>query len=72
MGTGIEAARQECPEMADLLDNMKDQLIIALINRLGGKISVSVNEIKGTGEFILSMAVDVDNKQIKFEVDKKH
>lgn len=72
MGQGIDAAAQENPELAQLLDNMKDQLIIALVNRLGGGITVPVSEIDDTGQFILKMAVEPQGRAFKFKVSKKN
>lgn len=55
MGSGIEAARLVSPEGAAAIDNMKDQLLLVLINRLGGDVTIPVSEIDDTGGLVLSM-----------------
>lgn len=69
MGSGIDAAREDAPEHAKLIDDMKDQLLIVLINRLGGKVDIPVSEIDDTGQYLCSMAVR--KGQLHFEVSKK-
>lgn len=55
MGTGIEAARADSPEHAAAIDDMKDQLLIVLFNRLGGSVDIPVAEVDGTGRFVCLM-----------------
>ena len=69
MGKGIDAARAHSPEHAAVLDDFKDQLLLVLLQRLGGKVSIPVSEVNGTGQLICSMAV-VD-RTFRFEVRKK-
>jgi hypothetical protein len=69
MGTGIEAARSIAPEHAAAMDNMKDQLLLVLVQRLGGKISIPVEEIDGTGRLIMLMKVE--GRNFTFEIRKK-
>lgn len=73
MGTGIDAARPLAPEHAALLDNMKDQLIIALIKRLakGGRLILPVAEVDNTGSDILSFKVDFEKRGFVFELSRK-
>lgn len=40
---------------AAALDAMKLQLLIVLVNRLGGKIDIPVQEIDDTGKYLLGM-----------------
>jgi len=49
--------------------NFKDQLLIVLVNRLGGEISIPVAEIDATGPFTLSF--NIDNGAFNFTVGKK-
>lgn len=44
MGSGIDAAKNN-PEFAQALDNMKDQLLLILVARLGGDVTIPVSEI---------------------------
>ena len=55
------------PEM----EAMKNQLIIVLINRLGGDISIPVSDIDGTGQFILMLVPDHAKREFRFIVEKK-
>jgi len=63
-------ARGDAPEHAAMLDDLKDQLLIVLIKRLGGKITLPVAEVDDTGQDMLSMSVDPE-KGFYFEVIKK-
>ena len=60
MGKGIDLVREHAPEHAAVLDDFKDQLLLALIRRLGGNVSIPVAEVDQTGGFVLSMRI-VDN-----------
>ena len=57
MGTGIDMARDEAPLHAALLDDLKDQLLLVLIRRLGGDVSIPVSEVDDTGGVLLMMSV---------------
>ena len=61
MGSGIEAARQQSPEHAKLLDDFKDQLLIVFLKRLKLKynddLAFPVSEIDDTGQDMLLLAV---------------
>lgn len=69
MGKGIDMAREFSPEHAALLDDMKDQLIIVLLKRLGGKVSIPVAEVDDTGSNLVSF--NVTDGAFNFEVSKK-
>lgn len=69
MGQGIDLARQEAPEHAAVLDNLKDQLLIVLIKRLGGKVSLPVAEVDDTGGDLL--AFNIRDGVFNFELRKK-
>ena len=70
MGKGLEACRAESPEHAALLDDLKDQLLIVFLRRLGRKVSIPVAEIDDTGQelFMFSVKDGVFN----FELGKKN
>jgi len=40
---------------ADIIDSFKEQMLLALIRQMGGKAVISVAEIDGTGDFLMSM-----------------
>jgi len=76
MGQGIELAKQLDPESVELikaLDEMKDQLILVLVERLGGEVVIPVSEIDiaPLGK-ILMMEFDQDKLEFTFEVKKKN
>lgn len=56
---------------AQLLEAMKGQLLIVLVNRLGGKVDIPVSEVDATGRFLMSMVVDQERGVFTFEVKKK-
>ena len=74
MGTGIDAARAAGAQAhAELLDNMKDQLIIVLMKRLAdkeGRLSIPCAEIDDTGDDLLAFRVSAD-RVFHFELHKK-
>jgi len=69
MGKGIDLARPDAPQHAAVLDEFKDQLLIALIQRLGGRVNVPVKDVDQTGGVVLMMNI-VDGS-FNFEVRKK-
>ncbi len=70
MGSGRDAAREDAPEHAAILDNFKDQLFIVLIDRLGGKVDIPVSEVDKTGGKLVSFSI-TDNT-FHFVLSKKH
>lgn len=75
MGKGIDMARAEAPLHAELLDDFKDQLLLALVRRLGGNVSIPVSEVDQTGGFVLAMRIadieDATKRAFVFELRKK-
>jgi len=53
------------------MEAMKDQLIIVLVNRLGGTVKVPVNEIDDTGQYLMMLQLDQDDRTFTFSVRKK-
>ena len=53
------------------IEAMKSQLIIVLVNRLGGEINIPVSEIDGTGKYNLAMKIDPDKSEFTFTVMNK-
>lgn len=58
MGKGIDLARQDAPLHAEVIDNFKDQLLIALMRRLDNKVSIPVKEIDETGGYLLAFSIN--------------
>jgi hypothetical protein len=66
---GIDLAKPLAPEHAALIDDLKDQLLIVFMKRLGSKVSISVSEIDDTSQDTLSFKVV--NGIFHFVVGKK-
>lgn len=71
MGKGIEAARAIAPEHADMIDDLKDQLLIVFLKRLGGKVVIPVAEVDDTGQDGLVFSVNEVTKDFRFEIVRK-
>lgn len=71
MGFGIDLAREHAPEHAQAMDNMKDQLLIALVKRLGGKVEMKVSELDDTGQDVLAFSLDPTTSTFYFVTSKK-
>lgn len=73
MGKGIDLARAAGAGIhADVLDDFKDQLLIALLNRLAdknGTVSIPVLEVDMTG--LLTVSFRIDDGVFHFEVRRK-
>lgn len=69
MGKGIDLARADAPEHAAVLDDLKDQLLIVFLRRLGGVVDIPVAEIDNTGGYV--GAFRIQNGIFHFEVRKK-
>lgn len=69
MGQGIDAARAEAPLHAEVLDNFKGQLLIVLLRRLGGNVSIPVTEVDDTGGVVVLF--NIENNVFNFEIRKK-
>lgn len=69
MGKGIDLARPTAPEHTALLDDLKDQLLIAFLRRLGGKVSIPVQEVDETGGYTLSF--NIQDRTFNFTLGKK-
>ena len=50
---------------------MLPQLLIVLINRLGGDITIPATEIDGTGKYNLAMSLDPMTREFHFVVQDK-
>ena len=69
MGKGIDLARPFSPEHAAMMDDLKDQLLLVFLRRLGGKVSIPVMEIDNTG--MLVMSFNIIDGVFNFELGKK-
>jgi hypothetical protein len=53
---------------AAAIEAMKDQLLIVLVRRLGGRIEIPCAEIDGTAGLGLALALDPTTRVFTFEV----
>lgn len=71
MGKGIDLARDTNPLHAALLDDLKDQLLIVFLKRMGGSVKIPVAEIDDTYQDMMAMSVGED-RVFHFEIKKKN
>lgn len=71
MGMGIDLARMDNPLHAEALDNLKEQLLIVFLKRLGGNLDIPVAEVDDTGQDLMAFSVDFEKKSFHFELRKK-
>jgi len=57
MGKGIDLARPDAPVHAAVLDDLKDQLLIVFLRRLGGTVDIPVAEVDATGGYLGAMSI---------------
>jgi hypothetical protein len=69
MGLGIDLAREDAPLHAQIIDDFKDQLLIAMVKRLGGNATIPIKEIDETGKYMLTFCVQGD--AFNFELKQK-
>ena len=70
MGKGTDAARAAGADLhADVIDDFKDQLLIAFLRRLGNKVTIPVQEVDETGRFVCSF--NVENGAFNFVLTEK-
>lgn len=71
MGKGIDMARADAPEHAAILDDFKDQLLVAMVVKAGGKYEISVAEVDATGGWVLAFRVDQKERKFVFKARRK-
>lgn len=71
MGKGTDAVRLDSPEHAALIDDLKEQLLIVFLKRLGGRIDIAVEEIDDTGQDTFKLSLDPKTRIFHFELGKK-
>lgn len=59
------------PALAEALDAMKGQLLIVLANRLGGEVEIPVEEIDGTGGWMMNVSVDPAGRTFTLTTSRK-
>ena len=71
MGLGTELASELAPEHASLIDNFKEQLLIAMVIKAGGTTELHVDDIDKTGGYVLNLVLDPETSIFKFTATKK-
>lgn len=75
MGKGIDIARTAGAGLhADVLDDLKDQLLIVFLKRLqalGHPLDFPVAEIDDTGHDLVGFSIDPVTRNFHFELSKK-
>lgn len=71
MAKGMDIARADAPEHVAVLENMKEQLLIVFLKRLGGSVSIPVAEIDDTGNDLFAFNVDFEKNTFNFKIRKK-
>ena len=69
MGKGIDLARADAPIHAAVLDDFKDQLLIALVAKLGGDVTIPVADVDETGKSVMLMSIDPDARTFHFKIE---
>lgn len=70
VGKGTDMAAMLNPEMEGVMDDLKDQLIIVLVKRLGNRVDIPVAEMDDTSMDLLSLRISED-KVFTFIASKK-
>jgi hypothetical protein len=68
---GIREASVDAPAHAEAVNTMLPQLLIALVKRNGGKLTIPAAEIDATGNDLLAFRVDPEKLEFHFEIQKK-
>lgn len=67
----MEKKPQLNQQASQAIEAMLKQLLIVLVNRMGGEIKIPASEIDNTGDFYLTLESDPDSKEFTFKVFKK-
>ena len=69
MGRMIALAREDSPEHAAAMDELKDAMIMVMAKRLGGNFDITVAELDDLGQDLLSFALN--EGVFHFQIEKK-
>ena len=68
-GRGIDLAALTAPEHAEMMENLKEQMLIVFLHRLGGKVDVPVAEVDEVpAGFDLAFSLDMEARVFHFEL----
>lgn len=59
MGKGIDLAAFDSPIHAAVLEELRDQLLIAFLLKLGGKVDLTVAEVDATGGYLMGFSFEM-------------
>lgn len=66
-----ELQKHADPEARAMIEVMKGQLLIVLVERLGGDVVVPASEIDATGDHLLMFSAD-DAGRFRFSIQRKN
>ncbi len=69
MGDGIDLAALDNPEHAAMIDNFKDQLLVAMVVKYGPEVNILVSEVDATGDYVLKM--NINGGSFNFTAERK-
>lgn len=70
MGEGINLAFDD-EEDAKMMENFRDQLLVALVKMYGPIVTVPVREVDGTGGYIMLVRADQERGEFYLELRGK-
>jgi hypothetical protein len=62
MGKGIDFAKEGAPIHAAVLEELKEQLLIAMVVKAGGKLDLTVKEVDETGQYLLGFSLEIPDR----------
>jgi hypothetical protein len=70
MGRDIDLARVlgDSPAHVDLMETLKEELLIVLLKRLGGAVVIPCPEMDNTADDNLAMRMDPETREFHFSV----
>jgi len=71
MGRTLNAAEADAYLGGDTMALFRNQLLICAVNKLGGKVTIPVSDVDGTGAWMMSMSIDQVAKTFTLETRKK-
>ena len=70
-GRKLTAQEAEAYLGGDTLNLVRQQLMLVLLDRLGGEVTIPVAEVDATGRFAMTMDVDQVTKTFTLKLGKK-
>lgn len=55
----------------DTMALVRQQLMLVMLDRLGGALTIPISEVDATGKFMMSMSVDQDARTFTLQLGRK-